>query len=234
MNFRGILFDKDGTLIEADAIWVPFYRRLLMRMKSVDEAAAETMMADAGYDISTGRMRAGSIMAGGTTAQLVDIWWQDHTAADRKEIMFEIDRSAKQDVQMDPTPVTDLVRLINLFKAKDWQVGVATNDSLISTKRQINALGIDSILDAVITSDTVAVPKPSGHMIRRFSDLTGLKSEEIVMVGDNYHDIAEARRGGAGLAVGVLSGNGAHEDLHHIADVTFDSVEDLIAHFELV
>jgi len=38
------------------------------------------------------------------------------------------------------------------------------------------------------------------------------------MVGDNAHDINEARAGGAGVAIGVLSGNSVHEDLAPIAD----------------
>jgi phosphoglycolate phosphatase len=230
MAYRGILFDKDGTLIEADGAWVPFYRRVLMRMKNIEADLAESMMRLAGYDIATGRATSGSIMAGGTTQQLVDIWWPDHSAERRLELTREIDVAAQQDVKMVIEPITDLRNLLMTFRDRGWKVGIATNDSLISTERQVAELGIEDLLDAIIASDTVDTPKPSGDMIRKFNSLTGIAASEIVMVGDNFHDIEEARRGGAGLAVAVLSGNGWHGDLAHLADVTLKSVAELPAY----
>ena len=50
------------------------------------------------------------------------------------------------------------------------------------------------------------------------------------MVGDNRHDLEMARAGGAGLAVGVLSGTGTREALPPLADVVLDSVADLPAY----
>jgi phosphoglycolate phosphatase len=231
LAFRGILFDKDGTLIEADDTWVPFYRRQLMRMKNLEFDAADRLMTLAGYDIASGRTLAGSIMAGGTTRQLVDLWWQDHSDDARSNLILEIDKAAQQDVKMEIKPITDLRALFMWFRSRDWKVGIATNDSFISTERQVAELGIADLLDAIITNDTVAMPKPSGDMIRKFNALTGIHASEIVMVGDNFHDIEEARRGGAGHAVAVLSGNGRHADLAHIADVTFHSIAELPAYF---
>ena len=48
------------------------------------------------------------------------------------------------------------------------------------------------------------------------------------MVGDNSHDMEEARHGGA-LAIAVLSGNAAHADIAHLADHTLASVAEIPA-----
>ena len=85
------------------------------------------------------------------------------------------------------------------------------------------------VVDDIIAADTVPVPKPSGNMITRFAEITGLPASAIAMVGDNHHDMEEARAGGAGLAIAVLSGNAAREDIAHLADYTIDSVADLPA-----
>jgi phosphoglycolate phosphatase len=50
---------------------------------------------------------------------------------------------------------------------------------------------------------------------------------EIAMVGDNLHDLETAHAAGAGLAVGVLSGNSPREALESHADVVLDSVAGL-------
>jgi phosphoglycolate phosphatase len=47
------------------------------------------------------------------------------------------------------------------------------------------------------------------------------------MVGDNRHDMEMARAAGAGMAIGVLSGNGTRDTLSPLADVLIESVADL-------
>jgi phosphoglycolate phosphatase len=58
--------------------------------------------------------------------------------------------------------------------------------------------------------------------------VTKLHPSEIAMVGDNSHDMEEARAGGA-MAIAVLTGNAAHADIAHLADHTLLSVADIPA-----
>jgi phosphoglycolate phosphatase-like HAD superfamily hydrolase len=90
-------------------------------------------------------------------------------------------------------------------------------------------VGVIEHFEDIIAADTVPVAKPSGNMVRRFAEVTGLPAASIAMVGDNHHDMEEARNGGAGLAIAVLSGNAAHEDIAHLADHTIASVAELPA-----
>ena len=55
MTIRAVLFDKDGTLIEVNATWVPIYRQILKELCTTDDAGAEAMMQKAGYDPATGK-----------------------------------------------------------------------------------------------------------------------------------------------------------------------------------
>jgi phosphoglycolate phosphatase len=47
------------------------------------------------------------------------------------------------------------------------------------------------------------------------------------MVGDNTHDLEMAHAAGAGLAIGVLSGNSTRAELAPRADIIVDSIADL-------
>ena len=107
------------------------------------------------------------------------------------------------------------------------KLGVATNDSHVSATSHMTHIGVIEHFEDIIAADTVAVPKPSGNMIRRFAEITGLSPAEIAMVGDNSHDMEEARNGGAGLAVAVLSGNAEARHISHLADHTIASVAEL-------
>ena len=88
-------------------------------------------------------------------------------------------------------------------------------------------LGVHDYFAHIIGADSVEIPKPSGQMIALFAERTGLRPDEIAMVGDNSHDMEEAQNGGAGLAIGVLTGNAAQEDIAHLADHVLESVADI-------
>ena len=229
MKIQAILFDKDGTLIDVNRTWVPIYRHVLQDLFGTDEAGAEALMEKAGYDRSTGMFLPGSILAGGTTRQLVDIWWPGLDDADAAAKARILDHDYAHLVKDSLTPLLPLEPILSELRAMGLKLGVATNDSHVSASNHMVHIGVIEHFEDIIAADTVPVPKPSGNMIRRFAEITGVAVSAIAMVGDNHHDMEEARNGGAGLAIAVLSGNAAREDIAHLADHTIASVADLPA-----
>ena len=229
MSIRGVLFDKDGTLIDVNRTWVPIYRHMLGELFATDAAGAEALMAKAGFDRASGRILAGSILAGGTTRQLIGVWWPDLDEAGIAEKALILDNDYAHLVRDSLSPLLPLGPVLSELRAMGMKLGVATNDSHVSARNHMAHIGVIEHFEEIIAADTVAVPKPSGDMIRRFAEITGLAASEIAMVGDNSHDMEEARNGGAGLAVAVLSGNAGHDDIAHLADHTIASVADLPA-----
>ena len=229
MTIRGVLFDKDGTLIDVNGTWVPIYRKLLCEQFGIDVPEAEMLMQRVGYDPATDGFYANSILASGTTRQLVENWWPDLDEAGMQEKLRMIDVDYAPLSKLLLKPLMPLAPLLNELKSMKLRVGVATNDSHYSAVNHMQHLGVFDLFDDVIAADTVAVPKPSGDMIRKFAAKMGLKPSEIAMVGDNSHDMEEARNGGAGLAVAVLTGNAAHDEIAHLADHTIASIVELPA-----
>lgn len=229
MSIKGVLFDKDGTLIDVNATWVPIYREVLKELFATDEAGAEAIMARAGYDPATGKFRAGSLLAGGTTRQIAATWWPELSGEALDAKVDLLDNGYTQLVRDRLMPLMPLAPILTELRAMGLRLGVATNDSHVSATAHMAHVGVIEHFEDIIAADTVPVPKPSGNMIRRFAEITGLRPEEIAMVGDNHHDMEEARNGGAGLAIAVLSGNAAHEDIAHLADHTLASVAELPA-----
>lgn len=229
MKIAGVLFDKDGTLIDVNATWVPIYREVLQKLFATDVAGAEAVMAKAGYDPATGKFRAGSLLAGGTTRQIAQAWWPELSGPELDAKVHHLDHDYTHIVRDRLMPLMPLEPLLTELRSMGLKLGVATNDSHVSAKAHMAHVGVIEHFDDIIAADTVPVAKPSGDMIRKFSALTGLDPASIAMVGDNHHDMEEARNGGAGLAIAVLSGNAGHEDIAHLADYTIDSVADLPA-----
>jgi phosphoglycolate phosphatase len=229
MKIQGILFDKDGTLLDVNATWVPIYREALKQLFGLDDAGAEAMMEGAGYDRATGKLKAGSPLAGGTNREIAAIWWPELTGAALDDHLEMLEHRFAQMVRDRLVPLMPLEPILSDLRAMGLKLGVATNDSHFSARAHMAEVGVIEHFDDIIAADTVAVAKPAGNMIRKFAALTGLPAAAIAMVGDNHHDMEEARNGGAGLAIAVLSGNAGREDIAHLADYTIDSVADLPA-----
>ena len=66
--------------------------------------------------------------------------------------------------------------------------------------------------------------KPGPGMVHGFLAATGLAAGEIMVVGDNHHDMEMGRSAGAGTVVGVLTGTSEHDDLQPHADHVIDDV----------
>jgi phosphoglycolate phosphatase len=230
MVIKAVLFDKDGTLIDVNRTWVPFYKAMLKQEQGLSAEAVEAKMVLTGLDPVTNTFRAGSTLAGGTTRQLVQQWWPEASPDEHAAIVRRLDHDYGALALSYMTPLMPLGPVLHKLQSMDLVLGVATNDGEASARRHMRALNVDHYFAAIIGSDSVAIPKPSGQMLRLFAEKTGLRPDEIAMVGDNTHDLEEARNGGAGLAVGVLTGNAQRIHLHGQANVVLDSISDLAAY----
>ena len=105
------------------------------------------------------------------------------------------------------------------------RLGLATNDSEASARRQIAALGLAHSIEFLAGYDSGHGSKPEPGMIHAFARRLGVPASRIAMVGDARHDLTAARAAGA-LAIAVLSGPASRDDLAPLADHV---VEDIAA-----
>ncbi|MFD5466553.1 phosphonatase-like hydrolase [Kitasatospora sp. NPDC127059] len=82
-------------------------------------------------------------------------------------------------------------------------------------------------LDAVVTSDEVPRGRPAPHMIHRAMEKTGvIDTRRVLTAGDTVVDVEAGRNAGAGVVVGVLTGEldradfEGHPYTHVLAGVT--------------
>ncbi|MFO1090275.1 MAG: HAD family hydrolase [Hyphomicrobiales bacterium] len=227
MEIHGILFDKDGTLIDFSATWVPVLKALAIEFANGHQPTAAELLAIAGYDAERDTIRAGSIWAGGTSRELAAAWRPGMPADEVDALTAAVDRFCQAHGPLSAVPLAELRPLFEALRADGLKLGIATNDSERTARVTAKNLGVDDMFELILGYDSVVNPKPAADMVHAFCAVTGLAPETIAVVGDNVHDIEMARAAGAGLAIGVLSGNSSHEDLAPHADHVIDSVADL-------
>lgn len=227
MAIRGILFDKDGTLVDFDATWFAVADLMALEAAGGDREDADRMLDEAGYDFAAARFRADSVFAAGTNADIVALWYPQVDAEERAAMVERFDTFTAEAGAAKSVPLPGSADAIAALHAAGYRLGVATNDSTGGAEKTLAKLGVAGLFDAAYGYDAVANPKPAPDTVAAFAGLTGLSPSEIAIVGDNRHDLEMARAGGAGLAIGVLSGTGTRETLAPLADVILESIADL-------
>lgn len=224
---KAVLFDKDGTLVDVMETWFPVYIDMLCSFDGNTKEEAVQRLIDGGYDPKTHNFEAGSMLAAGTPDQMVDTWWP-HLVGEERNARIKAADQFCGDKSMDyVTELLPLEPVFRVLRTSGFQLGVATNDNEASATQQMAHLGVLEHIDMVLGFDSVERPKPAGDMVNAFCVKLGIKPENVAMVGDNSHDMHCARDAGAGLAIGVLSGNSKHEDIHHLADIVINDVSTL-------
>ena len=226
---RAILFDKDGTLLDFEKTWLPLLQRLAAEAAKGDPARAAELLEGGGYDPQTKKVRSGSIMGAGTTDLIVRLWYPKLRGAAFDAKVEKIDRQFVAHGRTNSVAIDGAAVALDLLAARGFVMGVATNDTTEAAIGALEATGMIRNLPYVFGYDSVATPKPAADMVLAFCEAARIAPAEVVVVGDNAHDLVMAKSAGAALAIGVTSGNSAAADLAPLADAVLKSIRDLPA-----
>ena len=222
---RGVLFDKDGTLIDFEKTWLPGVLSAageLVRTYNID-VDPDALTRAAGGDPDQRSVAPGTLLAQGTAVEVAELWCRmkpslppaDETAAWLDA--YWLDHAARN-----LTPVCDLHHLFTTLRAKDVRIAIITNDAERGALDMIEALGLAGLVDFVAGYDSGHTPKPAPDMIEAFLNKTGLAASDTVMVGDNKADMEAGRSAGCRTTIGVLTGATPREQLAFLADIVID------------
>lgn len=229
-SIKGILFDKDGTLVDFQKTWHAIGDVMALEAAQGDRARADALMEAAGYDLAAGNFRPDSTFAAGTNADIVALWHPGLTDGERLAMVERFDSFCAIKGAESAVPLPGVLAALSDLHNAGMKLGVATNDSTAGAERTLMTLGVAQKFVAAYGYDAVANPKPEPDSVLAFCAVAGLRPGEIAMVGDNRHDLEMGRAGGVGLNIGVLSGTGTRESLMPLADVILNSVADIPAY----
>lgn len=130
-----------------------------------------------------------------------------------------------------PRPVEGVPATLRLLHEHGVHVVLTTGFDREVVDTVLAAVGWDGdLLDAVVCVDDVAAGRPAPYLVFHAMERTGVDDVAAVLVaGDTPRDVESGLRAGAGLVVGVLTGEVGREDLaaagaHHVLDSLNDVV----------
>lgn len=230
VEVRGILFDKDGTLVDFFGTWMPAYRVAmdLIAASYPDPGLCDRLWRLGGYDPDRDELDPVSLLASGTTLEICELWAEAANAADRQALIDKLHRAMDDHAARFPVPVGEGIdALFDRLTRRGLKLGVATMDSEAVARATAEALAVQDHLSFLAGYDSGHGGKPGPGMVGGFCAATGLAPAEIMVVGDTDRDMKMARSAGAAMAVGVLTGATPKERLEADADRIIGSILDI-------
>jgi phosphoglycolate phosphatase len=228
INVDAILFDKDGTLVDFDATFGPAGYGLLHRLSGGDAELFQRLADAIGYDVACRQFLLTSPFVAEPTpiygAIIADILGR----VDRAALFAEIDTALEELSRHSITAIGDPKTVLAGLSAKGFRLGMATNDTERTARRQTERLGLSQYIQFFAGYDSGFGNKPEPGMVFAFARHCGLPPARIALVGDSLHDMFAARAAGCG-AIAVLSGPATKSDLAPHADHIIGQIGDLPA-----
>jgi len=238
---RLIIFDKDGTLIDFTATWVPLIRKrvtFLLKKLGRDGELEAFLLKSWGIDPLTGKVdprgpcpvspRSDEIIIGTMAVYQHGFPW-DESKLLVAQAFDEAD--AEGDWREKVIPIKGIQTFLSRLKKDGVYTALATNDERKDTEAILSHLGMDGLFDIILCAGEVDPPKPHPETILTICRKLSIHPHETVMVGDSVTDMMMGKRAGVTLTIGILEGGVTpREELEKVADLVIHSIHDLKFH----
>lgn len=225
-GLAGLLFDKDGTLLDFSGTWERAAPAILARIGDGDPARIARAAAAIGFDLSSGRFRPGAPFIAGSTSDYGPAVAEAIGRPFNDKLAEWLDRVCGEEGLRTLSPIGDLDQLFTTFRASGIALGIATNASEAEAVAQMTALGLTQHLGYVAGYDSGHGAKPRPGMVHAFARWLDVPPRRIAMIGDSTHDLTAGRAAGA-VTIAVLTGLTEPRDLAPLADHMLPSIREL-------
>lgn len=107
-----------------------------------------------------------------------------------------------------PSPFPHVISTIKQLKQNGYKLTIASSRSHASLVELTKAMGIYQDFELLLGADDVLKAKPDPYPVLKIIQITGLNTDQTLVVGDMPVDILMGNRAGA-TTVGVTYGNGS-------------------------
>lgn len=216
----GVVFDKDGTLLDFAKTWNPAFLALLHETATAtaggvpDPERLRGVAGAVGYDLENETVLRGSPLIAGNNDEIAELlvpWAANEEALLRGYV------AAKDVTMRSMEPMAHATEVLAELQSRGVRLAIATNDTAEGAERMIDAFGWQGVFDAVVGFRSGYGSKPQPGMVLGALSEIGVAPANAIMIGDSTHDIDAGEA--AGTATVLIGDAECHQVDHRIADL---------------
>jgi len=214
-RIRAVLVDLDGTLVE---FGIPVREARAEAMNVLESFGLPRTLFSVRDTIVEMLSKARTYLRNRQQENLFPkVWGAVWSAMDRFEMKAVEEARA----------VGGAVNALKELKALGLKIAIVSSTCRQAVEYALRKLGIEQLVDVVVTRNEVNEVKPSPEPIKVALAILNVKPEEAIVVGDHPYDVEAAKRAGC-VAVGVKTGLGRSTNLAYAgADHIIPSIASL-------
>lgn len=236
-GIKGILFDKDGTLIDSHIYWGRIIERRavsIIKFYSLSDDAFPGLCLAMGYSLENKKLRPEGPIALVSREGVIDILQEyllskgvpsskstlsDLFVKEHEAFMDELFNYIKE--------LPGVRKFLMELKRYSIKTAVVTTDTIRNTHEILRYLEIDDLFDVVIGKESTKEPKITGIPANEALRLLNLRPDEVVCIGDAPMDLIMAQKSGLKEGIGVASGQIGYEALKEHSPFVASSMQEL-------
>lgn len=227
---KGILFDKDGTLLDFIGLWGKWSESMFRHYESLLPERKIGSLSELWGTLhdETGRIvdysRTGPLAMGSIGDLLAIFAWQGYRLGlpwgESMRLARESKRLADEEMErVRPAfPMPGIVPFLKQCSEQGLLIGIITADETPEAVKHMEWMGIRPYFKTIIGNDQVERGKPYPDMVEKACLGLGMAPSEVAVIGDTNGDMQMGNAAGAVVTVGIISeeaafaGNGALKD----------------------
>ncbi|MCR8657177.1 HAD family hydrolase [Paenibacillus endoradicis] len=221
LPIKGILFDKDGTLVDFLHTWGHWVELILDRFsQGLQEQGlsplGEEFYVTMGvvYNTEQGIIdydRQGPLSVGSVSDLLTIVAMQGYlhglTWAQALVLANQSQQAANEQLEQEQRvkAMPNLLQFLQQCIEQKLKLAVVTADEQYAAKKHLQWLDLDIHFQAIIGHDCVTQGKPFPDMIHLACEQLQLHPSEVVMIGDTNGDMLMAQSAGVQAAIAIVT-----------------------------
>ena len=229
-----VIFDKDGTLIYIEKIFVKWFQKTVSNMIDIIDDLDEFYI-HMGYNKKTNYFDSNSELAKGTSDDVKNAFksyfLKKFPEKNEEEIFSMVaPRVPIMEIKEEYIePCGDLKKIFMSLKRNNIKIAVCTSDDRYQTIKTLKILGLHNMIDCIVCGDDPISSKPSPEPIWKICNELNVKPSETIMVGDTIADVHAGINSKCSKIIGVLTGGYETHDLQN-ADIILKNVDEVTNH----
>ncbi|NBG88578.1 HAD family hydrolase [Isachenkonia alkalipeptolytica] len=233
MKIKGILLDKDGTIIEFEKTWHKVFQSIFQELEEGWKLPREKIRELQKISGFTPRgFEKESLIQYAPVEEILSRWMEvlntsggDHGEATgiTKDALGKLMEKHSKGPDAKVVPLENTLETIQTFHRKGYILGLATADSRESTLHNLEALGIGSFFHFIGSDDGFFKGKPDPHMGETFCREFQLNPREVLYIGDSLTDMDFAENTGFHF-IGI---KGSHNEYERFMEKRYPVIENI-------